>query len=293
MGYTNKKGERKDHISFGLSEAQVKEKIAAPYMKNKAFLFSGIVIHPSDIEPIYIFRSKEFYAKNIILPNGKPTIDEENNYIINCFLLQQVKGVSECTEDFITKPPEKKEEPIERLAKTLSKKEKIFIVHGRDDRHALRLQKYLRRTLKIEAEMFEDFKERSGCNTIIEQLEYIQNNVGYVIIVVSPDDYGCLRYEMDKFQNKLFRGKKEVEVSKVCELFENFQTRARQNVVFEFGLFMGALGRKNVCCLLHKDTQEKPSDIDGILYVPFKNHVKETFHEITEKLKEFKKGGKS
>ena len=162
----------------------------------------------------------------------------------------------------------------------------VFIVHGRDDKHALRVQKYLRGTLKIEAEMFEDFKEKSGSTTIIEQLEYIKNNVGYAIIVVTPDDCGCLHGELDKQLNILFRGTEKVEVLKVCELFENLKTRARQNVVFEFGLFMGALERGNVCCLFHEDTQEKPSDIDGILYVPFKSHVKETFPEIIEKLKE-------
>lgn len=40
-----------------------------------------------------------------------------------------------------------------------------------------------------------------------------------------------------------------------------------------------------MCCLLQKDTKEKPSDIDGILYVGFDKSVKETFPEITEKLK--------
>ena len=110
IGYTDKKGKRTGFFTFGLSEAHVKERIVAPYLKNKAFMFSGIIVHPSDIEPIYIFRSKEGYAKNIILPNGKSALGEENEYIINCFLTEQVKGVSDCTDDFITLPPEEKEE---------------------------------------------------------------------------------------------------------------------------------------------------------------------------------------
>lgn len=43
--------------------------------------------------------------------------------------------------------------------------------------------------------------------------------------------------------------------------------RARQNVVFEHGLFIGSLGRKNVCALVTEDV-EKPGDIDGIVYIP-------------------------
>ena len=41
--------------------------------------------------------------------------------------------------------------------------------------------------------------------------------------------------------------------------------RARQNVIFEMGYFMGALGRSHVMCLL-QDKVEKPGDIDGVVY---------------------------
>ena len=68
-------------------------------------------------------------------------------------------------------------------------------------------------------------------------------------------------------------------------VLSHFQARARQNVVFEYGLFIGALGRDRVCCLLNKDTTERPSDIDGILYVTFKESIKETFEEVNSKLK--------
>ena len=33
------------------------------------------------------------------------------------------------------------------------------------------------------------------------------------------------------------------------------------------GYFMGALGRKNVLCLLQENV-EKPGDIDGVVYTP-------------------------
>ena len=43
--------------------------------------------------------------------------------------------------------------------------------------------------------------------------------------------------------------------------------RARQNVVFEFGYFIGRLGRERVCALAKGDI-ERLSDSDGILHVP-------------------------
>ena len=39
--------------------------------------------------------------------------------------------------------------------------------------------------------------------------------------------------------------------------------RARQNVIFELGFFVGKLGRKNVCAL-YEDGVEIPSDFQGV-----------------------------
>ena len=49
---------------------------------------------------------------------------------------------------------------------------------------------------------------------------------------------------------------------------ETPQKRARQNVVFELGFFIGILGTPNVAALV-KGHIEKPSDFDGIGYIDF------------------------
>jgi len=46
------------------------------------------------------------------------------------------------------------------------------------------------------------------------------------------------------------------------------EKRARQNVILEFGYFMGLLGRSRVCCL-YMSNVELPSDMHGIAYIPF------------------------
>ena len=68
-------------------------------------------------------------------------------------------------------------------------------------------------------------------------------------------------------------------------LFPSFvRMRARQNVVLEFGYFMGLLGRDKVCCL-YKGDIELPSDMHGIVYVPFKESVNEVSDKIIKELK--------
>jgi len=44
--------------------------------------------------------------------------------------------------------------------------------------------------------------------------------------------------------------------------------RARQNVIFEHGFFIGKLGRKYVAAI-KKDNVEVPSDLSGILYIEY------------------------
>jgi predicted nucleotide-binding protein len=43
--------------------------------------------------------------------------------------------------------------------------------------------------------------------------------------------------------------------------------RARQNVIFELGFFIGALGPARVAALIGQDV-ERPSDFDGVVYIP-------------------------
>ena len=57
------------------------------------------------------------------------------------------------------------------------------------------------------------------------------------------------------------------DVGAVKDREADLRPRARQNVVFEFGYFIGKLGRERVCALVKGDI-ERPSDSDGILYVP-------------------------
>ena len=57
---------------------------------------------------------------------------------------------------------------------------------------------------------------------------------------------------------------------KTLEIIDNMSLRSRQNVIFELGYFFSQLKRKNMVALI-KDNVEKPSDIDGIVYVPFDN----------------------
>lgn len=114
---------------------------------------------------------------------------------------------------------------------------KIFIVHG----HEGELKQSVARVIEkqaIEAVILSEQVNRG--RTIIEKFEE-NADVGGAICLFTSDDLG--------------RAKKATDD----------QPRARQNVVFEAGYFMGKLGRERVVFLADSGV-EMPSDLSGIVY---------------------------
>lgn len=141
--------------------------------------------------------------------------------------------------DFVSKE-EKVERLIESIQTTLSTRE-VFIVHGRNEPVLKMIREYvaaLGLTPKILAEL------ASGGNTIIEKLED-NANVGFAVVLYTADDVGGV-------------GKSTPE---------KLALRARQNVIFEQGFFIGKLGRKRVATLYERGV-EIPSDYQGVIYIP-------------------------
>lgn len=60
--------------------------------------------------------------------------------------------------------------------------------------------------------------------------------------------------------------------------------RARPNVIFEFGYFIGKLGRKHVCAL-HKGDVTLPSDLSGVIYKKVDKSIEDIGFAIIKELK--------
>lgn len=119
---------------------------------------------------------------------------------------------------------------------------KVFIVHGHDNEAKITVARTLEQ-LGLDAVILHEQPDEG--KTIIEKLESFTSDAAYAIVLYTECDIGRAK------------GKSETDN----------RFRARQNVVFEHGLFIGSLGRKNVCALV-KGNIEKPGDIDGIVYIP-------------------------
>lgn len=90
-------------------------------------------------------------------------------------------------------------------------------------------------------------EQADGGRTIIEKFEANSSNVGFAVILLTADDICKAKNDAD------------------------YKNRARQNVVFEMGYFIGKLGRNRVFLLLEQGV-EKPGDLDGIVYTLIDNN---------------------
>ncbi len=127
---------------------------------------------------------------------------------------------------------------------------KVFVVYGHDATARDQLEAMLRRW-GLEPLILDQLPSEG--QTIIEKLESFTGQVGFAVILATPDDEGHRAGHLDE---KSYR--------------------ARQNVVLELGMLLSTLGRKRVAILLkQQDRMERPSDIQGLIYMPFKDDVKD------------------
>jgi len=137
----------------------------------------------------------------------------------------------------------------------------VFVVYGHDLQARDSLELLLRR-FGLEPVILSQLP--AGGDTIIEKLErYVGEHGGayFACVLLTPDDEG---HAVGKPEQKKYR--------------------ARQNVVLELGMVLSSLGRRRVV-ILHKESVELPSDIAGLIYIPFKERVEEAREALAKELR--------
>ena len=134
-----------------------------------------------------------------------------------------------------------------------SSDQRVFVVYGHDTT-ALDQLKLMLQTFKVEPIILPDIPGVG--DTIIEKLERL-TDADFACVLLTPDDVGAEKCEPN-----------------------NLRPRARQNVVLELGMVLSRLGRRKVAILIKGEEIEKPSDIDGLIYIPYKESVKEVATDL-------------
>jgi predicted nucleotide-binding protein len=170
----------------------------------------------------------------------------QNGAIVNCYDTGKynVQGKNKATVENVLRAAE----PTATAAAGSIPSSKVFVVYGHDTTSRDQLEAMLRRW-GLDPVILDQLPSEG--TTLIEKLENYYPNVGFAVVLATPDDVG---YPKTKDDQKAFR--------------------ARQNVVLELGMVLAHLGRSQVAILIKdQETMERPSDIQGLIYIPFKGDI--------------------
>ena len=123
---------------------------------------------------------------------------------------------------------------------------RVFLVHGHDEATLQACARFLEK-LGLPVTVLREQPNQG--RTIIEKF-VDHSDVAFAVVILTGDDRGG-------------------PASTPCE---QHLSRARQNVVFELGFFLGRLGRERVCALYTEDV-EIPSDYSGVAFVPLDSRM--------------------
>lgn len=204
---------------------------------------------------------KSDQVKDILSTNGF-VLDEEkeiqygvqlkftNGSIVNVFdngtVTPQGKD-ADLVKQLLGLTPGKGTTPVSPVV-TAGSNNKVFVVYGHEEQARARLDAMLRRW-GLEPLILDQLPSEG--QTIIEKLEKYTANCHFAVVLATPDDIG---YRANHPDEQAYR--------------------ARQNVVLELGMLLSKLGRSRVAILLQqRENMERPSDIQGLIYIPFKDNL--------------------
>lgn len=258
-------GKAREIIKLDLTEEQFekfKEDFIYPYVKGEEFIIDGYTLNKSTIERFFIgslhITSDEWSKTESDFNEFGPVLP------VNPKLIMQSKDLTDITNKFISPiSPSQGIKTNKRLKKFISNK--VFIVHGHDEHLKYEVAHFLETYGLIPVILHE---QANKGQTIIQKLQDNVSEAVFAIVLYSPDDEGR-KAPVDEKERKKNSG---------------LQPRARQNVIFEHGLLIGVLGNERVCALV-KGEIEKPSDLAGVVYIPYAGNWE------TAVLKEIKEAG--
>lgn len=133
----------------------------------------------------------------------------------------------------------------------------IFIVHGQNEEMKLSVTRTVEK-LKLNPIILHEQPNKG--RTIIEKFTD-NSEVAFAIVLLSADDIAYNKKEQP----------------------ESYRFRARQNVIFELGYFIGKIGRERVLALYEIENNiEIPTDYSGVIFVPFDKAGKWQFDLVKE-----------
>lgn len=248
-----------------ISEEELLSRYVEPYIYGEKIVINGTTIEPKDVWRVKITQSEDSIQPTIEQIETNDQLDRSPYKLLRASAKwRAIDEQEDVTDKYINVAPgsKKREEVMEVKAEAIDNK-KVFVVHGHDTELKNDVELFLK---SINLDPIVLHRQLDEGMTVIEKFEKY-SDVNYAIILLTPDDVGFPVSEIEKSEED-----RAVEY------------RARQNVIFEFGYFVGKLSRKNVCCI-YKQGVRLPSDLNGLIYKQVSKSVEEVGLFVMKELK--------
>lgn len=240
-----------------LSEEELVHRFIEPYTYGETIVINGTTLDPKGLWRIQITQSEASLEKTVAEIEHRDLQDRSPYRIFKSSATwRAIDKCEDVTDRFITVPSGSKvrsESKAITMERRKADNQKVFIVHGHDTELKNDVELFLKSINLVPIVLHRELDEGL---TVIEKFEK-HSDVNYALILLTPDDIGCT-----------------VDESRKAEDQREYELRARQNVIFEFGYFVGRLTRKNVCCI-YKEGVMLPSDLSGLIYKKVHKSVEE------------------
>jgi predicted nucleotide-binding protein len=235
----------KSGVRFNVSQEELNRTFATPFAVGQSFWFMGRLLNPVKVTKAVLFWSYET-ADKLKLPNQENLVAaKDKKYLIESIIKGKVKGVYVCTEKFLPATEKTTSSSKSTISTSGNLGRRIIVASGADDEMKRAIAGALTRLSLTPVVMCE---EPSQGKKIVENFSRDYADVGFAVVLLSPDDFAYATNE-GSTKRKL---------------------RPRQEVVFELGFLLGKLGRNNVL-VFQRELQnfDDPTDFEGMKVTAF------------------------
>jgi predicted nucleotide-binding protein len=235
----------KSGIRFNVSRAELVGRFQEPFTNGAPFWFLGRLLNPVKVVKVAIFWSYET-ADKLRLPNHETFIaSKDKKYVIDNIIKGKVKGVYLCTEEFVAvteKKPATTSQAQMAAPTPSGTPSRIIVVSGTDETMKQTITGALRKLGLASIVMSEEPKQGKK---IIESFSKDYADVGFAVVLLSPDVYGYPKGE---------------EATKR-------ERTPRQDVTLMLGFLLGKLGKERVLAFYRESPNFTfPLEFEGIKF---------------------------
>jgi predicted nucleotide-binding protein len=166
---------------------------------------------------------------------------------------------------------------VPEMEKTQIINRKILIINGQNDDFRGEIVSFLQ-SLDLEPILLD---KQEDAKTLLDKFSCYSDECCFALVILTGYDI-AKPVSRKKLEPKNYGNAKKSEMARYRieqERLEQKRRRARENEFFDLGFFLGRMGPSKVR-VLSEEIFERPSDVDGVLYIPLDERWKDRL--ITE-----------